>query len=205
MHHLFAHGTLTLSGGPFQASSAKAVLLLTPLQRCMELPTRRFHVSQPSRHNDCSLSRVGSLGSSPFARHYSGNRFLFLFLRVLRCFSSPGALLRVLPRRCRGFPLDGFPHSETSGSLLACSSPERFVACHVLRRLLAPRHPPCALLCFLPSLPSSPSLPLLVSLSGLSVDAVGSSDLLASCLCASPLFWGADAETGSSSSSDSLL
>ena len=31
------------------------------------------------------------LGSSHFARHYSGNRSFFLFLRVLRCFSSPGS------------------------------------------------------------------------------------------------------------------
>jgi hypothetical protein len=31
------------------------------------------------------------LGSFPFARRYSGNRFFFLFLRVLRCFSSPGS------------------------------------------------------------------------------------------------------------------
>ena len=30
------------------------------------------------------------LGSFPFARRYSGNRCFFLFLRVLRCFSSPG-------------------------------------------------------------------------------------------------------------------
>src|SRR5699024_125936 len=30
------------------------------------------------------------LGSSRFARRYSGNRVYFLFLRVLRCFSSPG-------------------------------------------------------------------------------------------------------------------
>ena len=33
------------------------------------------------------LDAVG-LGSSPFARHYSGNRCFFLFLQVLRCFSS---------------------------------------------------------------------------------------------------------------------
>ena len=31
------------------------------------------------------------LGSFPFARRYSGNRCFFLFLRVLRCFSSPGS------------------------------------------------------------------------------------------------------------------
>ena len=32
-----------------------------------------------------------SLGSFPFARRYSGNRCFFLFLRLLRCFSSPGS------------------------------------------------------------------------------------------------------------------
>ena len=34
--------------------------------------------------------RLG-LGSSDFARHYSRNHCCFLFLRVLRCFSSPGS------------------------------------------------------------------------------------------------------------------
>ena len=32
------------------------------------------------------------LGSSNFARHYFQNRLFFLFLRVMRCFSSPGSL-----------------------------------------------------------------------------------------------------------------
>ena len=31
------------------------------------------------------------LGCFPFARRYLGNRIFFLFLRVLRCFSSPGS------------------------------------------------------------------------------------------------------------------
>ena len=35
-------------------------------------------------------SKLVGLGSSRFARRYSGNRVYFLFLRVLRCFSSPG-------------------------------------------------------------------------------------------------------------------
>jgi hypothetical protein len=39
----------------------------------------------------------------------------------------------------------GFPHSDISGSKLARSSPKHFAACHVLHRLLAPRHPPHAL------------------------------------------------------------
>ena len=39
----------------------------------------------------------------------------------------------------------GFPHSEISGSMLICSSPKLIAACHVLHRLLMPRHSPCAL------------------------------------------------------------
>ena len=39
----------------------------------------------------------------------------------------------------------GFPHSEISGSMLMCSSPQLIAACHVLLRLLMPRHSPCAL------------------------------------------------------------
>jgi hypothetical protein len=39
----------------------------------------------------------------------------------------------------------GFPHSEIPGSKPACGSPRLIAACHVLLRLLAPRHPPYAL------------------------------------------------------------
>ena len=38
---------------------------------------------------------VESLGCSPFARRYWGNRSCFLFLRLLRYFSSPGSLALV--------------------------------------------------------------------------------------------------------------
>ncbi len=40
---------------------------------------------------------------------------------------------------------DGFPHSEIPGSTVACTSPRLIAACHVLHRLLVPRHPPYAL------------------------------------------------------------
>ena len=40
----------------------------------------------------------------------------------------------------------GFPHSEICGSKLICSSPQLIAACHVLHRLLMPRHSPCALI-----------------------------------------------------------
>ena len=39
------------------------------------------------------VSMLSGLGSFHFARRYFGNRFFFLFLRVLRCFSSPGSLV----------------------------------------------------------------------------------------------------------------
>ena len=39
------------------------------------------------------------LGSFHFARRYSGNRCFFLFLRLLRCFSSPGSLPYVMDWR----------------------------------------------------------------------------------------------------------
>ena len=39
------------------------------------------------------------LGSSHFARRYSGNRVFFLFLQLLRCFSSLGSLPYVMDWR----------------------------------------------------------------------------------------------------------
>jgi hypothetical protein len=48
-------------------------------------------------------------------------------------------------RAVRGFYPRGFPHSEIPGSTPACGSPRLIAACHVLHRLLLPRHPPCAL------------------------------------------------------------
>ena len=47
---------------------------------------------QPSNSNACRLSHYLSLASSDFARHYSRNHFCFLFLWVLRCFTSPRSL-----------------------------------------------------------------------------------------------------------------
>src|SRR5215510_12181923 len=59
----------------------------------------------------------------------------------------PGLALRSLciQLRVTSKKLAGFPHSEISGSRDVCSSPELIAACHVLHRLHAPRHPPCAL------------------------------------------------------------
>ena len=43
----------------------------------------------------------------------------------------------------------GFAHSEIHGSRAMCASQWLIAACHVLRRLPVPRHPPCALTIFL--------------------------------------------------------
>ena len=65
------------------------------LSRCFRLPcrVRVTAVLQPRPRLDGD-----GLGSSLFARHYWGNHSYFLFLRVLRCFSSP----RTLPS-CEGW------------------------------------------------------------------------------------------------------
>jgi hypothetical protein len=47
--------------------------------------------------------------------------------------------------RYSGINQSGFPHSEIPGSKPACGSPGLIAACHVLHRLLAPRHSPYAL------------------------------------------------------------
>ena len=81
---------------------------------------------------------------SPLLRE---SRFLS-FLGLLRCFSSPAYRLppyvfrlehaRITTRR--------FPHSEIPGSKVGQHLPGLIAAAHVLHRLLAPRHPPCALI-----------------------------------------------------------
>ena len=47
--------------------------------------------------------------------------------------------------RMTGYCPAGLPHSDICGSKDICSSPQLIAACHVLLRLLMPRHSPCAL------------------------------------------------------------
>ena len=88
------------------------------------------------------IRRFG-LGYFLFARHYLGNRVFFLFLFLLRCFSSEGYFLISY-----GFTnwylritTSEFPHSEIPGSKLTYSSPRHFVVSHVLHQLLMPSDP----------------------------------------------------------------
>ncbi len=84
------------------------------------------------------------MGSSLFARHYSGNHSYFLFLPVLRCFSSRGWL----SFEYYTFSIVGCPIRRSRDITLVCNSPWLIAAYHVLLRLSDPRHPPCALIRF---------------------------------------------------------
>ena len=77
----FVYGALTHSGGTFQSSST----------------TAHFALCRPATPS----GMPDGLGSFPFARRYLGNRSFFLFLRVLRCFSSPGSPDRTMCSSCR--------------------------------------------------------------------------------------------------------
>src|SRR5581483_12180130 len=68
------------------------------------------------------------LGSSLFARHYSGSRGFFPFLRVLRCFSSPACLLLpyVFRQGYARLTTREFPHSEIARSKVGQHLPRAF-------------------------------------------------------------------------------
>ena len=71
------------------------------------------------RTPECTHS---GLGSFPFARRYLGNHCCFLFLRVLRCFSSPGSLYMAMdsPYSDRSFScrVSPFRNRRVNGYLL---------------------------------------------------------------------------------------
>ena len=62
------------------------------------------------------------LGSFHFARRYFGNRFFFLFLRLLRCFSSPGSPCMPMYSPCSDWSssrrVSPFRHLRINGHLL---------------------------------------------------------------------------------------
>src|SRR3954465_2360678 len=106
-----------------------------------------MNAPQPRTRNPCQVSHMHGLASSAFARHYSRNHNCFLFLRVLRCFTSP----RYPPHPMYSDTGNttslvlGFPIRTSSDPRSVGSSPRHIAASHVLHRPLMPRHPPCAL------------------------------------------------------------
>ncbi len=98
----FTYGAFTLSR---RLSQNRSVILVTHLLRSITPGCK-----QPG------------LGSFLFARRYSGNRVFFLFLRVLRCFSSPGSpcMAMNLPYSNGGFlrQVSPFRYQRVNGYLL---------------------------------------------------------------------------------------
>ena len=101
---VFDYGALTLCGVLFQALNL----------------TRLHHVKalQPQENTP-------GLGTSAFVRHYLRNRIRFLFLTLLRCFTSGGIACSLSPvaqfQRNVTFTRYRLSHSEIPGSLLYCS------------------------------------------------------------------------------------
>ena len=123
----FAYGAFTLSGRLSQNRSAKLV------------------ESIPRSEPQHARTLVWALPFSLAATHRI--TCCFLFLRLLRCFSSPGYLLMsyAFTHGSIHITVWGFPHSEICGSSVVCTLPQLIAACRVLLRLSVPRHPPCAL------------------------------------------------------------
>ena len=126
---VFAYGTVTPFGAPFQA------LPLTSQSPTVD--------PQPLGH-----LRDAGLGCSRFARHYYGNHSLFSFPQGTEMFHFPWFALPALCIQAgvtRLFTAPGFPIRTSPDQRSVGNSPELFAATHVLLRLSAPRHPPHAL------------------------------------------------------------
>jgi hypothetical protein len=86
---IFRYGAVTLSGRPSHA--VLLTLSYHPFNPESPLfPMRIRHYCGPTTPRSPCESH--GLGSSDFARHYFRNHGCFLFLRVLRWFTSPGSL-----------------------------------------------------------------------------------------------------------------
>ena len=82
-----------MSGGTLDTASFKSVSFTGLLPTVALLPRRfyyRFKIDYAVRNPE-NIAILG-LASFPFARRYLGNRCFFLFLLLLRCFSSEGFL-----------------------------------------------------------------------------------------------------------------
>ena len=92
-------------------------------------------------------SRRHGLGSSRFARRYSGSRFSFLSSGYLDVSVRPLTFTQPIYSAEDDQTLlwPGCPIRRSAGRRLFSASPRLIAAVHVLHRLLVPRHPPCAL------------------------------------------------------------
>ena len=123
---VFGYGAVTRCGPAFQ---------LCP-------PSLSGTVSE-SRNPGKQASRFGLLR---FRSPLLTQSHRFLFLQVLRCFTSlrVASADYVFIRRWPPMKAAGLPHSEISGSKPVDGSPKLVAVFRVLHSLLMPRHPSCA-------------------------------------------------------------
>ena len=135
VNSFFAYGTFTLSGQLSQNCSAKLVesIMQSEPQNARTLVWPLSISLAATLEIDVSFSSSGYLDVSV---HRVPFLTLWIGVRITEVCSAR------------------FPHSDIPGSLLMCSSPRLFAAYHVFHRLLVPRHPPCALSCFIPAIHS---------------------------------------------------
>lgn len=78
---------------------------------------------------------------------YKDSYSCFLFLQVLRCFTSLGLLYTPMDSACNdsAFSESGYPIRTSPGQRLLATLPRLIAGCYVLHRLLLSRHPPYAL------------------------------------------------------------
>ena len=128
-------GALTLYGRSFQILGLAA----PALARTRQGPPVTAHNPHPA--TPAGLTRDG-FGLLPVRSPLLGE--LFLFLGVLRCFSSPTYLhpVYVFNRGYQAITPGELPHSGIDGALPTCGPPSLFAACRALRRPVSPRHPP---------------------------------------------------------------
>ena len=82
------------------------------------LDSRRYNLTTPEQ-------KCSSLGSSLFARRYWGNLLRFLFLCLLRCFTSAGSRPMRFWRRAIRFIIGlGFPIRKSPDQRLLVTYPE---------------------------------------------------------------------------------
>ena len=148
-------GTLTREPVCFRLQDFHLLRFLFPKDSANMLvfysPTSsQFGLQAPHNTTDTTVATFtvsSGLGSFPFARHYSGNRYYFFFLGVLRYFNSPRSLCRTyeFSAEFRRMTSGELPHSEIAGSKVVSTYPTLIAGNHVLHRLPVPRHPPYAL------------------------------------------------------------
>ena len=116
-----------------------------PLRRAVPCASPRIAPALERSYNPAAASPRWRFGLFPVRSPLLGESLLLSLPAGTKMFQF-SAFASVL-RTDDGIASAGLPHSDIRGSTGICPSPRLFAACHVLRRLREPRHPPCALPC----------------------------------------------------------